>query len=127
MGFSHRDHRVHRTIRRGTLAVIAAIVALTVVAILIPERMIGLVAVAALAILGGAYALHAHRVVENYLEDIERFRAGEPMPAHTRVEASSDFGLDRRTVGPTTRSPHARGGIKGEDEEEPAEPAAAEK
>jgi hypothetical protein len=90
------------------MVVIAAIVALTVVAIVIPERLIGLVAVAALGIAGGVYALHAHRLVENYLDDMERVRSGAPMPPEVRVEAGGDIGLDRRTVGPTTRSPHAR-------------------
>jgi hypothetical protein len=108
MGFSHRDHRTHRTIRRGTLAVIVSVVALTVVAVVIPEHLIGLVAVAALGILGGAYALHAHRLVESYLDDVERVRSGEPLPPTVRVEAGGDIGLDRRMVGPTTRSPHAR-------------------
>jgi hypothetical protein len=108
MGFSHRDHRTHRTIRRGTLVIVLAIVALTVFAVLIPQRLLGLVAVGALGIAGGVYALHAHRVVESYLEDLERVRTGEPLPAEVRVEAGSDIGLDRRTVGPTTRSPNAR-------------------
>ena len=108
MGFSHRDHRTHRTIRRGTVVIIVVVVALTVVAVVVPNHLIGLIAVAALGVVGGVYALHAHRLVESYLTDLDRVRAGLPIDPSLRVEASSDVGLDRRTVGPTTRSPHVR-------------------
>ena len=115
MGFSHRDHRTHRTLRRGTLAVLGAIVVLIAVAVLLPGPLAGLVAVAALAGVGGLYAWHAHRLVGSYLDDLERVRTGRPVAPLVRIEAAGDIGLDRRTVGPTTRSPHVRRPVRRSD------------
>ena len=106
--YSHRDHRVFRAAYRLVAVVAVLTVALVGLSFLIPWPWVGILAVLALAALGGTAILRSESLVEGYVDDVRRVRRGETVPPVLRLEVVSRIELERPVFVGARPSPNAR-------------------
>jgi hypothetical protein len=108
MGFSHRDHRARRELRELYLGFGASVGALSFLAILFPNLMVRLLAVAGLAVAGTVYLLAVDRLSDRYQRDLVAVRAGDPISGEVRAEVYDEIGFERDREDDWMPSPHRR-------------------
>jgi len=108
MAYSHRDHRARRELRQLYLGFGASVGVLALVAILLPNETVRLLAVAGLAVAGIAYVIAVDRLSEQYQRDLAAVRAGRPISGSVRAEVYDEVGFERDREDDWIPSPHRR-------------------
>ncbi len=104
--YSHRDRRAHRDIDRAAVGMLVAVVGLSALALVAGDADLSLAAIAALAALGGAYALWGNSLLALYRDDLRVAADPEGPAAFARAEVGSSVGLTTPHRAPP--SPHHR-------------------
>lgn len=72
-----------------------AVGVLTAIAVLFPNTLVRLLAVAGLAGVGAAYVIAVDRLADRYQHDLAAVRSGQPVSGEVRAEVFHEIGFER--------------------------------
>ena len=106
--YSHRDRRAQHDVDRAFYALVGLTSGLTIVALVLPLPVVGIVCVIALAVLGFGYMGWSDRTLDDYTNELRAAREGRLSDGFVRAEITTAVGSGREAGAPPTVSPHSR-------------------